>query len=62
VLRGVEDRTGLPSRDTQKAVDLGVVDRLRDLLCGGVLVVADVGDVDPQLVQLPDELVGVGLR
>jgi len=39
-----------------------MVDRLRDLLFGGALVVADVVDVDPQLVELPDELVGVGLR
>jgi hypothetical protein len=39
-----------------------VVDRLRDLLFGGCLVVADVVDVDAQLVELPDELVGVGLR
>jgi hypothetical protein len=39
-----------------------VVYRLLPLLCGVGLVVADVVDVDAQLVQLPDELVGVELR
>ncbi|PYY63611.1 hypothetical protein DEJ30_11910 [Curtobacterium sp. MCPF17_003] len=62
MLRGEEHRCGVAGRDTQKAVDLDVVDRLRDLLFGGVLVVADVVDVEAQLVELPDELVGVGLR
>jgi hypothetical protein len=62
VLRGEEHRGGVASRDTQKAVDLDVVDRLRDLLFGGLLVVADVVDVEAQLVELPDELVGEGLR
>jgi hypothetical protein len=62
VARGEEHRRGVTRRDTQKAVDLDVVDRLLALLFGGVVVVADVVDVDPEMVELPDELVGVGLR
>ncbi len=53
---GEEVGGGVPGRDTQKAVDLDVVDRLPVLE-----VAADVVDVDSELVQLPDELVGMGL-
>jgi len=39
-----------------------VVDRPQTLLVGVALVVADVVAVDTELVELPRQLVGVGLR
>jgi len=56
--RGKKDRGRIPGGDTQKAVDLYVVDRLAARIANDAIR----AQIEPELVQFPDELVGVGLR